>query len=108
MDRERNEDTPGLAKSSEDFLEELFQKMQIAETKYGVPVAGKVLELSLNESCVFPWEMLSAAEKFSQGATFEQVLEASIEGILDDDFVEDPHKSVGKIQETTPLVPKQN
>lgn len=83
MDQVHNEDTPELAKSTEDFLEEIFQKLKLVEVKYGIPTAGKVLELSLH-SCLFPWELLSAGKKFWEGASVEQVWNCSVEGLLDD------------------------
>lgn len=84
MDQVHCEDTPELAKSAEDFLGDIFHKLKSVETKYGIPIAGKVLELSLHQSCLFPWELLSAGEKFWEGASVEQVWNYYVEGLLDD------------------------
>lgn len=66
-----------------EFLEEFCSKIELVGQLYGNAAAGKVVELSLHKSCVFPWEIVRAGELFSKEADFIEVFNASVEGLLD-------------------------
>lgn len=70
-------------KSDAVFRGELIKQFTEIKTRFGEEVAGQVVSLGDVPHCLFPWEIIPAAEHLQKGGELKELPDMSIEGSLD-------------------------
>lgn len=70
-------------KSAAQFRGELIRMFTEIKTRFGEEVAGQVASLGDVPHCLYPWEIVPAAEHLHKGGDLKELPDMSIEGSLD-------------------------
>lgn len=70
-------------KTAAQFRGELIRMFTEIKTRFGEAVAGQVASLGDVPHCLYPWEIVPAAEHLHKGGALKELPDMSIEGSLD-------------------------
>jgi hypothetical protein len=68
----------------EKWLSSIYAAFYFVKRDFGENLASQICNLSLMKSCLYPYEMKSAAEYLQSGADVEKVIELAIAGEFDE------------------------
>lgn len=83
MDRAGEISPEWAYKSEAVFRGELIKLFAEIKNRFGEEVAGQVVSLGDVPHCLFPWEIILAAEHLQKGGELRELPDMSIEGSLD-------------------------